>query len=153
MGNQITETETMNVIIGYNGDNYVFDNDQALHLWTYSDSDRFRMREVLDSINYLQTFQNMPGGEDEVIEKLPFGGWLFEDYDMKGKMWGIKGVTYGKYNKKASSYLIILGGAVLCDKTWWRGKKIWLLGLPGTWNNLNNPPFYFDDRAQSGWDI
>lgn len=151
-GSQITELETMNVIIGYNGHNYVFDNDASLRSWTFGNSDRTRTREVLDSINYFKTLENDPNGPTKVEESIIPKGWLYRDLNRQGPSWPIKGWSYGSKNNTASSFLVVLGGAVLCDKKWWGGKKIWLIAVPGNWGNLNIP-YNFEDKAESGWDI
>lgn len=153
-GNQITESETMNVIIEYNGQNYVFDNDISLRNWTFGNSDRTRIRQVLDSINYFKTLENDPNGPTEVEESIVPKGWLYRDLNRQGPTWPIKSYNYGaSKNNTASSFLLVLGGAVLCDNKWWGGKKKWLIAIPASWGNLDPMNYNFNDRAESGWDL
>lgn len=153
LGSQITESDNTSIIYGYNSNNYVFDNDSLLRSWTFGSSDRTRTREVLDSINYLKTFENVDGGEDLVQESLIPRGWLYRDLNKQGPAWPITGFSYGNHNNTASSFLLVMTGAVICDKKWWGGKKVWILGAPGIWGNLNGPEIYFNDMAESGFDL
>jgi hypothetical protein len=143
----------MNVVIGYNGQNYVFDDDALLRNWTFGNSDRTRTRQVLDSINYFKTLENTIDGTYEVEASIIPRGWLYRDLNSGGPAWPIKGWSYGFRNNTASSYLLIFTGAVLCDRDWWGGAKVWLFAIPGNTGNLNGPAVFFNDRANSGWDL
>ncbi|MBK8701243.1 MAG: hypothetical protein IPN29_17565 [Saprospiraceae bacterium] len=83
-GDQIRETETTNELIGYQGNNYVFDNDTLLRNWTLEYTDRTRIREVLDSMNYLKTFADTP---DNLDLKKPFNGEAYVRYYPFRKMY------------------------------------------------------------------
>lgn len=152
LGRDITESDSMSVIYGYGGSTYVFDGDAVLRSWTSGNVDRSRIREVVDTMNLLKLYENEPNGEEDVQAFILPKGWLYRDKDKQGPAWSVKGWTYGSRNNTASSYLLVLGGAVICDKKWWNGKKVFLIGLPGGWDNLDIP-YYFEDRAESGWDI
>ncbi len=152
LGQDIVETDTMSVIYGYNDTIFVFDGDVSLRRWTFKKADRTRMREVIDTMQFLKSFENQPNGEEDVQALIIPKGWLYRDKNRQGTTWSVKGWTYGSRNNTASSYLLVLGGAVICDKTWWNGKKIFLYPFIAGWGNLDIP-HNFEDRAESGWDI
>ena len=152
LGSSIIESEFLSVIYNYNGANYVFDNDALLRQWTYGADDRTNIRNTLDTMVYYQSFENKPNGDSEVSASLIPKGWLFRNKNQGGTTWPFRGHTYGSRNNTASSYAIILAESVLCDRTWWRGRKVWIFAIPGYKGNLD-VPYNFDDRAESGWDI
>jgi hypothetical protein len=145
------ENDSSNILIGYGEVPLYFIDDAAMRSWTYGNADRTHIRNKMDSVELLRSYEQMDNGEELFLAAVPWGpGTLYGGYNRTGNSWPWAMPSYGSNNNQASSFLIILRTGVLASKTWLWGRKLWILGYPGNQGNLNDPQFNFDNTARSG---
>lgn len=65
------------------------------------------------------------------------------------KGWSWPNFNWLSFNDSCSSVTVILGGLLLWEHTWYKGRGILMYGYPGANFNIHAHPFYFNDRASS----
>lgn len=154
LGSQIVVTDSTSIVPNFYGEHYVFDNDEALAQWASLARSRASILTLLDSIDFYQQFENMPSDESTLhqLANISRSGLLFTNPNQQGNVFGVPSWNYGVFNNQASSFLV--GGVnVICDRKWFKGAKVWLIGVPAYYDNLNSEWYNFDNRAESGMSL
>jgi hypothetical protein len=165
---QITLTDASSVVVDSREGNFVFDNDALLREWALQSSARQPYINRLDSIALWQAYAVRHGLLDDadgtdafsdsilnsVVRKTDIVGnhILFEGYQGGGSSiisspGGLPLPSLLWMNNRGSS-AVVAGLIVYADRTWFRGRKLWMVLAPvvlvGDFREFN-----FDDRAES----
>lgn len=166
------------IVIGFKGQKEMtFKNDDELRSWAMNDSERSIFIEKLDEIARQQKFAAEMGyldneeATDQYTKELLYNSSSKKSMPTKDYILSINAIwddtNFGGsfipfgggfvpsllyMNDRGSSVAIIMGGIALCDKTWFRGKKVFILGAPGiTVSDLGSITFNFDNTASSAF--
>jgi hypothetical protein len=168
------ETNNTNIVMDYNGQNYIFTSDGALRTWATSGTyDRIEFINKLDSAYMWQAYAYNRGILDDSLATLAYtdsitaaflqrnAAPLFYSAIYDGAYYtgqsaalnpyyvGIPVPTFGSMNRRASSYadwFIQFRLFFMASKTWFRGTRFWYY----SWTqNANLAIIGFDNMASS----
>jgi hypothetical protein len=157
-GEQISETETIAILMENENHVMVFETESLLLNWAVSNK-RLDLIDRIESIRKYRKIGEGLGFPDELtigqLHQFDKGSqerspnlWLFTEPNQGGGTWPSRPTwSYGNKRNQASSYAGI-GGTTLFDKKWFSGAAFYFIGIGS--GNLNNGAINFDDRAESG---
>lgn len=164
-------SDSLNVVYGYNNDTLYFNGDQALREWAESSLTGYFFTDILDSItvaleiaderNEFDTLDltgEISAEYEDILEGMIHEGsrgatQLFEHINFGGSstmIWYPTPYVGRSWNNRTSSIQYASFGGVLCDYRWWGGRKVWYFTL--FYGSIKDLTYLnFNDKTTSVW--